>query len=156
MRFAWSAMCRCDGARWCVHIPAYAFLFMFMCECECHCDAHASRWHMAPRLPPPWPVLWVSLRAGREGRPSLWLTQAERGFLHVSCRAIWALVSMAAPLRPTWQHKVWLDICSFNLLVNRENNLVIKLSFYLSIYLHFMIKVSSISSNIVYLFEQID
>lgn len=37
----------------------------------------------------------------REGRPSLWLTQAERGFLHIFCGAIWALVSVAAPL---WTH----------------------------------------------------
>lgn len=30
MRFALSAMCRCDGACWCVRIPAYACPLMFM------------------------------------------------------------------------------------------------------------------------------
>lgn len=34
-----------------------------------------------------------------EGRPSLRLTQAKRGFLHIFCHTIWALVSVAAPLR---------------------------------------------------------
>lgn len=72
----------------------------------------------------------VSVSAGWQGerRTSLWLTQAERGFLHIFCHAIWALVSVAARSGPTWQHKVETDICSFNLLVKRENNLQTKLS----------------------------
>lgn len=38
-------------------------------------------------------------RLAAEGRPSLRLTQAKRGFLRVFCHTIWALVPVTAPLR---------------------------------------------------------
>lgn len=53
------------------------------------------------------------LEAGKEGTPSLWLTQAERGFLRIFCHTIWALASVAALL--VWTHlaaTVQTDICS--------------------------------------------
>lgn len=87
------------GWDWPVFAHSYIMhVYLCLCEYECWCTMHPSRQHMA-LLPPLWLMLWVSMQAGREGRPSLWLTQAERGFLHIFCHTIWALVSVAAPLR---------------------------------------------------------
>lgn len=70
----------------------------------------------------------------REGRPSLWLTQAERGFLHIFCGAIWALVSVAAPL---WTHLAAQSVDGHLLFQppGEERKQPPKPSIYLSIYL---------------------
>lgn len=90
----------CQGSVWWACTWAFLHMLVYVCLCEYEhwCTMHPSQWHMA-LLPPLWLVLWVSLQAGREGRPSLWLTQAERGFLHIFCHTIWALVSVATLLR---------------------------------------------------------
>ena len=96
----------------CICTFLHMHVCLCLCEYECCCTRHPNRQHMA-LLPPLWLVLRVSMQAGREGRPSLWLTQAERGFLHIFCHTIWALVSVAARFGPTWQLTVQTDICSF-------------------------------------------
>lgn len=62
--------------------------------------SRAPRQHMAFAATALARVVLLSLAGWQgRGRPSLWLTQAERGFLHIFCHTIWALVSVAAPLR---------------------------------------------------------
>ena len=101
-------MCRCERALTAVegartglhlHIPAYAcvsvFVWIGVLVVPC-IPAAGNTWLCCHHS---GSCCEVSLQAGREGRPSLWLTQAERGFLHIFCHTIWALVSVAAPLR---------------------------------------------------------
>lgn len=94
MCLAASATCRCDGAG----VRTFLHMHAYLCLCA---SVAATRTPAGDTWPRCCCGLCCECLWGwqREGRPSLWLTQAERGFLHIFCGAIWALVSVAAPLR---------------------------------------------------------
>lgn len=100
-----SAMCSCvcelmlveNHTGLYLHIPVYACVFMFVWiwVLVYHASQPVTHGFAAITL-----ARVESVPAGwQRGRPSLWLTQAERGFLHIFCHTIWALVSVAALLR---------------------------------------------------------
>lgn len=96
-----SAACRCEQEQGLARICTFLHMHVYLCLCEYerrlyHASAAGSTWlcchHSGSCCECP-------CRLAGMGRPSLWLTQAKRGFLHIFCHTIWALVSVAAPLR---------------------------------------------------------